>query len=157
MEKDKAPQGNEMVEFPCPVCHTKEYKIMYPNTLGDRRPSFDYNFTKNYNLTYRIVKCEKCTHNYASPRSANIWENYKVDREDPNIYIENNAMISDSVLMEGVIVGANAQIKNTIIDKQVVIPAYSQIGYDLELDRKRFAVTTSGIVIVAKRASVKED
>ena len=73
-----------------------------------------------------------------------------------NVYIEHNATISDSVVMEGVIVGPYTKIKNAIIDKQVVIPAHSQIGYDLESDRKRFAVTTSGIVIVAKKASVKD-
>ena len=73
-----------------------------------------------------------------------------------NVYIEHHATISDSVVMEGVIVGAHAKIKNAIIDKQVMIPAHSQIGYDLESDRKRFAVTTSGIVIVAKKASVKD-
>ena len=73
-----------------------------------------------------------------------------------NVSIENNASITDSILMEGVIVGAHAQIKNAIIDKQVIIPAHAQIGYDLELERKRFAVTTSGIVIVAKKTSVKD-
>ena len=73
-----------------------------------------------------------------------------------NVCIENNATIADSIVMEGVTVGTHAKIKNAIIDKQVVIPAHSHIGYDLELDRKRFAVTTSGIVIVAKKAAVKE-
>ncbi len=71
-----------------------------------------------------------------------------------NIYIDKNAFISDSVLMEGVFVGAHAKIKNAIIDKEVVIPPHAEIGYDLELDKKRFAVTTSGIVIVPKKAAV---
>jgi hypothetical protein len=30
-----------------------------------------------------------------------------------------------------------------------------QIGYDLELDRRRFDVTTSGIVIVAKKTEIR--
>jgi ADP-glucose pyrophosphorylase len=72
-----------------------------------------------------------------------------------NIFIDKNALISDSVLMESVTVGAHAKIKNAIIDKEVIIPPHAEIGYDLELDRKRFAVTTSGIVIVPKKASVK--
>jgi len=71
-----------------------------------------------------------------------------------NIYIEKNAFIADSVLMESVVVGAHAKIKNAIIDKEVIIPPYAEIGYDLELDRKRFVVTTSGIVIVPKKAAV---
>ncbi len=71
-----------------------------------------------------------------------------------NVRIENHAVISDSILMEGVIVGERAKIKNAIIDKQVVIPTNAKIGYDLESDRKKFAVTTSGIVIVAKKSSL---
>ena len=47
-----------------------------------------------------------------------------------------------------------SKIKNAIVDKEVVIPPHSEIGYDLELDKKRFDVTTSGIVIVAKKASL---
>jgi glucose-1-phosphate adenylyltransferase len=57
--------------------------------------------------------------------------------------------------MEGVVVGAGSQIKNAIIDKQVIIPPGEKIGYDLDLDRKRFAVTTSGIVIVAKKTAIE--
>ena len=56
--------------------------------------------------------------------------------------------------MEGVTVGANARIRNAIIDKEVVIPPKSRIGYDLKLDKKRFVLTRSGIVIVAKKSSV---
>ncbi len=71
-----------------------------------------------------------------------------------NVRIENQASVQDSVIMESVVVGEFAQIKNAIIDKEVVVPPKTKIGYDLELDRKRFAVTTSGIVIVAKKASL---
>ncbi len=70
------------------------------------------------------------------------------------VKIEPQAVISDSILMEGVVVGEGAQIKNAIVDKQVVIPPHARIGYDLDSDRKKFAVTTSGIVIVAKKASL---
>ncbi len=73
-----------------------------------------------------------------------------------SVCVEDQAVVSDSVLMEGVVIGSHARIKNAIIDKQVTIPPHSKIGYDLELDRKRFAVTTSGIVIVAKKASVTD-
>src|SRR3989344_8070539 len=68
-----------------------------------------------------------------------------------NVRIENHAFISDAVLMENVTVGEHARIKNAIIDKEVVIPAHAQIGFDLESDRKKFDVTTSGIVMIAKR------
>lgn len=72
-----------------------------------------------------------------------------------NVRIENYAEVSDSVLMESVTVGEYSKIQNAIIDKEVTIPPHSEIGYNLELDRKRFDVTTSGIVIVAKKSAVQ--
>lgn len=71
----------------------------------------------------------------------------------PNVRVENGAQVSDSILMSGVVVGRGARIRNAIIDKDVIIPDHAEIGYHLEQDRKRFAVTTSGIVIAPKRTS----
>ncbi|MBF0489622.1 MAG: glucose-1-phosphate adenylyltransferase [Candidatus Omnitrophica bacterium] len=71
-----------------------------------------------------------------------------------NVYIKKHARVARSVLMEGVVVGEGAQIQNAIIDKEVTIPAHSKIGFDLESDRQRFVLTTSGIVIVAKKTSL---
>ncbi|MEI7998941.1 MAG: glucose-1-phosphate adenylyltransferase [Candidatus Omnitrophota bacterium] len=71
-----------------------------------------------------------------------------------NIHIKNKARVVRSVLMEGVVVGEGAQIQNAIIDKEVEIPANSKIGFDPSLDRQRFVLTTSGIVIVAKKTSL---
>jgi len=71
----------------------------------------------------------------------------------PSVRVENNAQVTGSILMTGVVVGRGAKIRNAIIDKEVIIPEQSEIGYNLELDRKRFAVTTSGIVIVPKKTS----
>lgn len=73
----------------------------------------------------------------------------------PNVKVERHATVTDSVVMEGVVVGEYARVKNAIIDKEVVIPPKAQIGYDLTLDQKRFEVTTSGITIVAKKAAVQ--
>ncbi len=68
-----------------------------------------------------------------------------------NVKIESGAHIRNSVLMESVTVGRNAKIKNAIIDKEVVIPANAKIGFNKALDRERFTLTTSGIVITLKR------
>jgi len=72
-----------------------------------------------------------------------------------NVRIEKRAAVYNSVIMEGVIIGENAQIKNAILDKEVIVPPNTRIGYDLDLDRKRFDVTTSGIVIVAKKTPIR--
>jgi len=69
-----------------------------------------------------------------------------------NVKIFSQAEVSDSILMDSVIVGEQAKIKNAIIDKAVTIPPNAKIGYDLKLDKKRFDVTTSGVVIVAKKS-----
>jgi glucose-1-phosphate adenylyltransferase len=73
----------------------------------------------------------------------------------PNIRVGRNAQIRHSVIMNNVTIGEGACIQNAIIDKEVVIPPGMQIGYDLALDRKRFDVTASGIVIVGKKEPVK--
>ena len=56
--------------------------------------------------------------------------------------------------MEGVDIGRYAKIKRAIIDKDVKIPKNEEIGYNLKKDRKRFFVTESGIVVVAKGSKI---
>ncbi len=53
-------------------------------------------------------------------------------------------------------VGRNTRFENAIIDKEVNVPPGSSIGYDLELDKKRFTLTASGIVIVAKKSFIAQ-
>lgn len=72
------------------------------------------------------------------------------------VTVHKKAHVQDSVLMDGVVVGEGACLKNAIVDKQVVIPAGEKIGYDLDLDRTRFAVTASGIVIVPKKTAIPD-
>ncbi|MFH0858160.1 MAG: sugar phosphate nucleotidyltransferase, partial [Candidatus Omnitrophota bacterium] len=74
----------------------------------------------------------------------------------PNVKINSYAQVDESILMEGVIVGRYARIKRTIIDKDVNIPEGTVIGYDLKEDKKKFTVTESGIVVVAKRTEIKQ-
>jgi len=73
----------------------------------------------------------------------------------PNVRIHSYAQVYDSILMEGVNVGRHAKIKRAIIDKDVTIPHGMIIGYDAEEDKKRFYLTESGIVVVAKGTEIK--
>lgn len=73
----------------------------------------------------------------------------------PNVRINSYSEVYDSILMEGVSVGRYAKIKRAIIDKDVVIPQGTVIGYDLEQDKKKFTVSESGIVVVAKGTEIK--
>jgi glucose-1-phosphate adenylyltransferase len=73
----------------------------------------------------------------------------------PNVRVNSFSEIYDSILMEGVNVARYAKIKRAIIDKDVEIPEGMVIGYDLAADEKRFYVSESGIVVVAKGTQVK--
>jgi len=73
----------------------------------------------------------------------------------PNVRIHSYSQVYDSILMEGVDVGRYAKIKKAIIDKDVDIPQGTVIGYDPKEDKKRFHVTESGIVVVAKGTEIK--
>jgi len=65
-----------------------------------------------------------------------------------DVYIDDKATVSKSLLFEGVYVGEGASLHNCIIDKNVRIPAMTQIGVDLEQDKQRFTVSDNGIVVV---------
>ena len=73
----------------------------------------------------------------------------------PNVKINSYAQVHESILMEGVNVGGHAKIKKAIIDKDVSIPENMVIGYDHKEDQKRFFVSESGVVVVAKGTEIK--
>lgn len=74
----------------------------------------------------------------------------------PRVRINSYADVDESILMDGVEVGRHSKIRRAIIDKGVKIPPNTTIGYELELDRQRFTVTDSGIVVVPKGALIEE-
>ena len=68
----------------------------------------------------------------------------------PDVRVDSNSEIYDSIIMESVRIGKNVKIQKAIIDKYVSIPDYMSIGYDREEDSKHFTITDSGIVVVRK-------
>lgn len=75
----------EKTPFNCPVCNNDQVHVVYPDTLGDRLPLFNYDFNKDLtNKSYRIVACKQCTHHYASPRPPNLYSYYTDDAIDKN-------------------------------------------------------------------------
>ncbi len=73
----------------------------------------------------------------------------------PQVRLNSYSTIEDSIVFEKVSIGRHCRIKNAIIDKHVVIPAGTVIGYDREADKRRFHVTESGIVVVPKGMRVE--
>jgi glucose-1-phosphate adenylyltransferase len=68
----------------------------------------------------------------------------------PSVFVDHDAHVTDSILMEGVHVGVGARLRRCIIDKNVVIPEWERIGLDPERDRERFTISPNGIVVVEK-------
>jgi glucose-1-phosphate adenylyltransferase len=68
----------------------------------------------------------------------------------PNVRVNSYTEVENSILMEGVVIGRNCKIKNTIIDKYVKVPSNTVIGHNLEEDRKKFDISPGGIVVIAK-------
>jgi glucose-1-phosphate adenylyltransferase len=68
----------------------------------------------------------------------------------PDVRVNTNSEIYDSIIMESVRIGENVKIRKAIIDKSVNIPDYMSIGYNREEDSKHFTVTDSGITVVRK-------
>jgi glucose-1-phosphate adenylyltransferase len=65
------------------------------------------------------------------------------------------SQLEECVLFDNVNVGRHARIRRAIIDKDVDIPAGSEIGFDLAKDRERWFVSEDGIVVIPKGASVE--
>ncbi len=62
--------------------------------------------------------------------------------------------VEESVVFENVVIGRHARIRRAIIDKDVEIPAGTEIGYNPEQDRKRWYVSEGGIIVIPKRAKI---
>lgn len=130
------------------------------------RPEFDL-FRKNwpvrtYHEQYPPIKvfCNKRGDSRYAPQIMNsfisggcVIRGAKITNSiiSPNMRIESSAEVSDSILLGSGVISKGARVKNAIIDKEVTIPPKAEVGYNLSLDKERFAVTTSGIVIVPKK------
>ena len=68
----------------------------------------------------------------------------------PWVKLNSFSEVEDSIIFENVQVGRYSKIKRAIIDKNVIVPPNTEIGYNLESDKKKFTVSESGIVIISK-------
>jgi glucose-1-phosphate adenylyltransferase len=75
----------------------------------------------------------------------------------PWVRIDPGAVLEGTVLLEDVIVGEGAQLRNVIVDKNVQIPPGARIGFDPDRDRERgFEISDGGVVAVAKNTVITE-
>jgi len=75
----------------------------------------------------------------------------------PDVRINSYTEVDHCILFPHVNVGRYSRVRRTIIDRDVSIPEHTEIGYDLEEDRKKYYVTESGIVVVVPDQRVFEE
>ncbi|MGR8980918.1 MAG: glucose-1-phosphate adenylyltransferase [Gammaproteobacteria bacterium] len=66
------------------------------------------------------------------------------------VRIDEDAVVEDSILFNGVHVGAGAHLTRCIVDKEIDIPPGTRIGGDPAADAARFTVSEGGITVVPK-------
>ena len=64
------------------------------------------------------------------------------------VLLEEDVEVTDSVIMDYTIVRCGTRLNRVIVDRDNTIELGDRIGFDHELDRQRFHVTESGIVVV---------
>ncbi|MBI4746732.1 MAG: glucose-1-phosphate adenylyltransferase, partial [Deltaproteobacteria bacterium] len=69
-----------------------------------------------------------------------------------NVHINSSAGIINSIIMDGVEIGEGCKINMAIIDKNVKIPAGTEIGYNYEEDRKKYFMDKESSIIVIPKA-----
>ncbi len=69
------------------------------------------------------------------------------------VFADNGAVIENSIVMDGCHIGAGAKIRKAIVDKNAKVEPGTMIGFDEEEDRRRYQVSSTGIVVVEGRRS----
>jgi SAM-dependent methyltransferase len=84
---------------PCPVCGSTDQRTLYDDTLGDDLPPFDYAFSPEHMRTYRVVRCNTCSHAFCILPTKDISNNYKsvvdeeyLSREDAHLLTAKNVV-----------------------------------------------------------------
>ena len=71
-----------------------------------------------------------------------------------NVRMGDRSKINESIIFPNVTIGEDVILNRVIVDKHVEIAPGTQIGVNLEEDKKHFTVTESGIVVIPRRARV---
>src|SRR2546428_13078578 len=67
-----------------------------------------------------------------------------------SVWVNEGAVIEDSIVMDNSTVGKGARLRRAIIDRFNIIPADAEIGHSLDADRRRYHVDASGLVVVPR-------
>ncbi len=64
------------------------------------------------------------------------------------VRVHTGAHVEDSVIFDNCDIGRRAKVRRAILDKNVKIPPDSEVGYNLDEDRRKYYVSESGIVVI---------
>jgi glucose-1-phosphate adenylyltransferase len=67
-----------------------------------------------------------------------------------NVWVNEGAVIEDSIIMDYTTIGKGARLRRAIIDRFNIVPADAEIGFDPVEDRRRFHVEPSGLVVMPR-------
>jgi glucose-1-phosphate adenylyltransferase len=74
-----------------------------------------------------------------------------------DVRVNSYSEVDESIVFNHVNIGRRCRIRRAIIDRHVNLPEGTVIGYDLEADRARYAVSDGGIVVVVRPESMIEE
>jgi glucose-1-phosphate adenylyltransferase len=66
------------------------------------------------------------------------------------VWVNEGAVIEDSIVMDHTTVGKGARLRRAIIDRFNIIPADADMGWDPGADRRRYHVEPSGLVVIPR-------
>jgi glucose-1-phosphate adenylyltransferase len=75
----------------------------------------------------------------------------------PDVRINSYTEVESSILFSHVDIGRYSRIRRAIIDRHIHIPEHTEIGFNLEEDRKKYHVTETGIVVVVPEQRTFEE
>jgi len=75
----------------------------------------------------------------------------------PNVRVDYYAEVADAILFDDVHIGPRARVRRAIIEDGVKVPAGYTIGYNRELDARRFPISDGGVVIVPNNIELQEE
>ena len=74
-----------------------------------------------------------------------------------DVRVNSYCEIEDSILFNHVNAGRYSRIRRAIIERHVALPEHTEIGFDLDADRRRYHVTENGVVVVGREESLLEE
>jgi len=75
----------------------------------------------------------------------------------PDVRVNSYTEVESSILLSHVNIGRYSRIRRAIIDRHIHIPEHTEIGYNLEEDRRKYHVTETGIVVVVPEQRMFEE